>query len=528
MNDTKSRLCVTRFVAAIILVAAQTTLLQQANADARVSRLNAEIAKAGGGWSARDNWVTHLSKAELNHIMGLSEPPSVDTQFAVATASARSRLNELPAVLDWRNKDGKNWVSPILNQANCGSCVAFASIGALETQYRISSGFSAYSLRLSPQDLFSCGGGSCDWGWMPQMAAQFLQQTGVVDEACHPYLSGATGEDVACNAVCADADRRRYRVSNFTTPTSSSRDVAAVKAALQHGPLVTTLTVHADFLAYASGVYKHVYGDPLGGHAVSIVGYDDNKQAYIIRNSWGEDWGDHGFAYVSYDDVSGIGVSTWSFEVPSASGAVSVLGPRDAAIVSQVLSLDAVSSFAGTQSQTITLFDAQSKPVYSSQCAAVCKTDLDVRGLSDGRYELQLTSQNSLGVTLGQSSRQSVYIANQKPKLAILFQGKPGIDLSKPLSGRPEFVINATSSWASKLSSDASAIQMSALEFHYRDSAGIETVRHSDVVVNPMTLGWRTTVLKNGRYEIWMVARFETNQFAVATESKHEFVTIQN
>ncbi|NJE62228.1 peptidase C1 [Thermococcus sp. 21S7] len=44
-----------------------------------------------------------------------------------------------------------------------------------------------------------------------------------------------------------------------------------------------------------------------GGHAVTIVGYDDSKQTtdgngvLIIANSWGSDWGDHGYFYISYD-----------------------------------------------------------------------------------------------------------------------------------------------------------------------------------------------------------------------------------
>ena len=57
-----------------------------------------------------------------------------------------------------------------------------------------------------------------------------------------------------------------------------------------------------------------------GGHAVSIVGWDDNyskenfksptgKQpekngAYIALNSWGESWGENGYFYISYEDIS--------------------------------------------------------------------------------------------------------------------------------------------------------------------------------------------------------------------------------
>lgn len=38
----------------------------------------------------------------------------------------------------------------------------------------------------------------------------------------------------------------------------------------------------------------------LGGHAVCAVGYDDDKQCVIVRNSWGEEWGDKGYFYMPY------------------------------------------------------------------------------------------------------------------------------------------------------------------------------------------------------------------------------------
>lgn len=46
----------------------------------------------------------------------------------------------------------------------------------------------------------------------------------------------------------------------------------------------------------------------LGGHAVTCVGYDDNKivapdvkGAWIIRNSWGPKWADNGYFYMPYE-----------------------------------------------------------------------------------------------------------------------------------------------------------------------------------------------------------------------------------
>ena len=41
----------------------------------------------------------------------------------------------------------------------------------------------------------------------------------------------------------------------------------------------------------------------LGGHAIVLVGYDDEKRLFIFRNSWGEDWGDKGYGYLPFEYV---------------------------------------------------------------------------------------------------------------------------------------------------------------------------------------------------------------------------------
>jgi C1A family cysteine protease len=38
-----------------------------------------------------------------------------------------------------------------------------------------------------------------------------------------------------------------------------------------------------------------------GGHAVTVVGYDERTdREFIIRNSWGIGWGDGGYGYLPY------------------------------------------------------------------------------------------------------------------------------------------------------------------------------------------------------------------------------------
>ena len=77
------------------------------------------------------------------------------------------------------------------------------------------------------------------------------------------------------------------------------------------GALVAGFTAYQDFFAYKSGVYTQHSGNRVGGHAVCIVGYDDDKQAWLAKNSWGNDWGEQGFFWIGYGQC-GIDRSMWA------------------------------------------------------------------------------------------------------------------------------------------------------------------------------------------------------------------------
>jgi cathepsin B len=65
----------------------------------------------------------------------------------------------------------------------------------------------------------------------------------------------------------------------------------------QNGPIESSFNVYADFLTYKSGVYQHVSGDILGGHAIRVLGWgvEDGIPYWLCANSWNTHWGDHGF-----------------------------------------------------------------------------------------------------------------------------------------------------------------------------------------------------------------------------------------
>ena len=62
-----------------------------------------------------------------------------------------------------------------------------------------------------------------------------------------------------------------------------------------------------------SGFIDACMGEKNTGHCMTIVGYDDKEQVFIIANSWGTEWGDNGYFYLDYafvnNDFWGLGIS---------------------------------------------------------------------------------------------------------------------------------------------------------------------------------------------------------------------------
>jgi C1A family cysteine protease len=198
-----------------------------------------------------------------------------------------SFAEQLPASFNWKTK-GK--VTSAKDQGGCGSCWAFASVGALESKILIKGG-SLYNL--SEQQQISCNSnmGGCRGGNMT--ALQFWGSQGPMLESCTEYCQ--------CNGNCNNLThciKLNYNTKNYYTVNTS--DLNEVKSSIYNdGPTYFRYDVYADFEAFwnngSSGqVYKNINGADLGGHAVLIIGWDDSKNAWLCKNSWGETEGPNG------------------------------------------------------------------------------------------------------------------------------------------------------------------------------------------------------------------------------------------
>lgn len=451
-----------------------------------LEKLQQKLSRSGASWVAGNTDVSKLSVGERKHLLGAQLPEGFGDYFT-STAPATTRA---PGSFDWRNQDGVSFANPVLNQGSCGSCVAFAAVSTMEMQMNITRKTPSSPWSYSPQNLFSCGGGACEKGWQPYSAAEYLKNTGIPDEACFPYTSGATGADVACTNTCNTTTQRIEKISGYTMPTFFFVNEEALKAALQKGPLMAVMYVYEDFLFYKSGVYKHTTGKMAGGHAVTLVGWNDADKAWIVKNSWGEGWGENGYFRIAFDDESGVGSQSFGFEVGQPSGYVSLGNLRDYAVLNGDATLNLETTFTDTQSLAFTI-NKNGKEMGRGNASKGSRAVLDTTKYEDGLYTIQATAKH--GAETSTSQPRTVAILNGDFAGTAKFTNlKEGQELKEQIKLEVE--------------TTASPVPFTQLTFIAKNlETGEETKRFTQNPTSKMVMLWRAQLVKNGKYEVTLV-----------------------
>jgi cathepsin B len=152
-----------------------------------------------------------------------------------------------------------------------------------------------------------CGDG-CDGGY-PISAWRYFVKEGVVTEECDPYFDQEGCQHPGCEPaydtpVCEKKckvqnqiwEQKKHFSVNAYRVKSDPHDIMA--EVYKNGPVEVSFTVYEDFAHYKSGVYKHVTGDEMGGHAVKLIGWgtsDAGEDYWLLANQWNRGWGDDGY-----------------------------------------------------------------------------------------------------------------------------------------------------------------------------------------------------------------------------------------
>lgn len=80
----------------------------------------------------------------------------------------------------------------------------------------------------------------------------------------------------------------------YSIPISERNTMTEI---MEKGSVSASFAVYEDFPLYKSGIYQHLKGGYLGGHAVKIIGWgvENGVKYWLVANSWNESWGEKGF-----------------------------------------------------------------------------------------------------------------------------------------------------------------------------------------------------------------------------------------
>lgn len=285
--------------------------------DAFIELLNSKSTT----WKAGRNFPAETPFKHIKKIMGAL--PDENHKKLPNVEHDSGLIASLPENFDPRDK----WpdcptLNEIRDQGSCGSCWAFGAVEAMTDRVCTYSNGTKH-IHFSAEDLLSCCpicGLGCNGG-MPTLAWEYWKHMGLVSggnynssQGCSPYEISpcehhVPGNRLPCNGDTKTPKCKKTCEAGYDVPYKKDKrygkHVYAVRGGedhiraelFQNGPVEAAFTVYADLLAYKSGVYKHVEGDALGGHAIKITGWgvENGNKYWLIANSWNTDWGNNGF-----------------------------------------------------------------------------------------------------------------------------------------------------------------------------------------------------------------------------------------
>ena len=209
----------------------------------------------------------------------------------------------------------KSYVPKIGDQGDMGTCVGWAS-----TYYVASMEHAILTSKMNVNDISA-------WVYDPLYTyMNIIPEDGgnyakcedgtYLDDACNFIVNNDTKRKQIDEASCGNIpnwDKANalvdfsdyYRLFNMYTDRDETIESVCYALSLNH-PVLFGMNLPVTFFSVGSdGVFvSNNSNDLRGGHAMTVVGYDDEKLGgcFTVVNSWGDTWGDDGFVYIKYDD----------------------------------------------------------------------------------------------------------------------------------------------------------------------------------------------------------------------------------
>jgi C1A family cysteine protease len=241
------------------------------------------------------------------------KPDHRDWHFATALEP-----EEVPTKVDLRVS---GHLPPVYDQGQLGSCTGNGIAAAVDYEnHRQGEAW------VNPSRLFIYfnereleGTVSADSGAEIRDGIKVLNQYGVCSETDWPYEIDRFTEKppAACYSDGLGDRALAYH--------RAAQDQQLLREALAEGlPVVVGISIYESFESAevaqsGDAPMPRISEQPLGGHCVLLVGYDDGPQRWLLRNSWGAGWGQDGYFTLPYPYLTTEGLSS-DFWVISRTG----------------------------------------------------------------------------------------------------------------------------------------------------------------------------------------------------------------
>lgn len=263
----------------------------------------------------KTTWTAKLNFRDIKPLLGLKRS---DKNILPEKKFTEAELNdELPENFDLRTAHPEcDMIGEVRDQAKCGSCWAFGSVECMSDRLCIHSK-GKIKTRVSALHLLSC----CDtcgmgcFGGYPPFAYYYWEKSGIPSgglygdkNSCKPYFLPPCDDHMhkcqdyqhtpECTSECIPEypksleEDKTYGKESYIV----NGEKEMMKEIYDNGSCTISMNIYEDFGNYEKGIYQHVTGKPLGGHAIKVIGWgvENGVKYWLFVNSWNETWGEKG------------------------------------------------------------------------------------------------------------------------------------------------------------------------------------------------------------------------------------------
>lgn len=190
-------------------------------------------------------------------------------------------------------------ILPARNQGQSGCCWAFTATDVAQALFHKNGYETGY---LAPQIYPNCAIGYLNLDMTTGGNEYIAISTNALLKA--PVFASSVGEldleKTDCPIYTKD-DIAGYILSSSDLPSNDK--IAIKEAIMNYGSVISSLVYGDSYLDKETNIYEFTEENYATNHAVNIIGWDDSKNAWLVKNSWGPNWGDNGTFWVSYNDA---------------------------------------------------------------------------------------------------------------------------------------------------------------------------------------------------------------------------------